>query len=282
MNINNKDLLVIRNDNLEVTLSPKGASIYRIRFFNKDMILTTKNSEDFYREDIYFGKTIGRVAGRIVKDNKIMLHGGKEGFSNCDFSVSFEGNKVVFTYLSKDGESGFEGNVNLQVTYEIRNTFLLVNYRATTDKPTLLCLTNHSYFCLGESSINDLCLKMNSKKYIVTNDVLLPIKLETINDKYNFTSFSKVLKDGDIDNSFLLEDKKVELKSSRFSLLIESDFEAVQVFTDHFDLNVETITSDAQIHRAIAIEPQDNQLNRKVLTPNEIYERNIRYKFTKL
>lgn len=282
MNVESKDLLVLRNDNLEVTLSPRGASIYRIRLNGRDMLLTTKNIEDFYREDIFFGKTIGRVAGRIVKDNQIMLHGGKLGFSNCDFETSFEDNKVVFSYLSKDGESGFEGNVKVKVIYELHNGSLIVRYMCTTDKPTLLCLTNHSYFCLGETNLDNLSLKMNSRKYIVTDKGLLPIRLEPITNKYDFNEFAPVLKYGDIDNSFMLNDKCVRLKSNKVSLVIESDFEGTQIFTDHFDLNVETMLSNKQIHRAVAIEPQDNQLDRKVLLPNQVYERYIKYTFTKL
>ena len=282
MNLESKDLLVLKNNNLKVTLSPRGAAIYRIRFNNKDMVLTTKNHNDFYRDDIFFGKTIGRVAGRIAKDNQIMLHGGSKGFSNCDFDTSFEDNKVVFSYLSKDGESGFDGNVKIKVIYEIHNNSLLVKYLCKTDKPTLLCLTNHSYFNLGESNLDNLSLKMTANKYITTDKDLLPISLKPINEKYDFHEFTPVLKYDDIDNSFMVDDKIIKLKSHRYSLLIESDFEGVQIFTDHFNLNVDTLLSDKQIHRAVAIEPQDNQLNRKVLLPNEVYERYIKYTFSKL
>lgn len=269
------DFVILENEYLKVTLCKRGASIYRIRFNNEDMVMTTRDEKDFLRKDIYFGKTIGRVAGRIVVDGKIVLHGGDEGLSNQDFAYKKNGNLVEFYLLDKN-------TVEVQVKYTLDKSTLKVEYACSTKEKTLLCLTNHSYFCLGEKSNSNLEMKMNSDEYIVTDKNLIPTKFESTKQKYDFHNFKPVLVDGDIDNYFLLKDRKISLKSRKYLLNIDSDFEGTQIFTDHFDLGCLTLLTDEQTYRSVAIEPQDNQLNRKELLPNASYKRYIRYAFSKL
>ena len=285
--------VVIKNECLEVTLCTLGASIYRIVFNGEDMVLTPKNKEDFLKTNIYYGKTIGRVCGRIEakpfgnyapeeNEKGVSLHGGNSGFSTKEFSVEIKPTIAIFHYLSKQGEGGYPGNVILRVTYELIDDALIVSYYAVTDKDCLFALTNHAYFCLGEENLNNLSLKMNNEKYIVVDNRLLPTTYESIPEIWNFTK-SKKLKDcGDIDNYFLFREKNVELISNKYSLNIQTNFEGTQLFTDHWLDNVEVFSSKEKVHRAIAIEPQDDQLDRKELMPKDHYERYIKYIFKKL
>ena len=285
--------VVIKNEYLEVTLSTLGASIYRIIFDGKDMVLTPKDKNDFLKSDIYFGKTIGRLCGRIetnslenykFQENEkgVSLHGGFDGLSTKEFMVDAKPTFAEFHYLSKDGEAGYPGNLILRVHYELIDESLIVSFFAVTDKPSLLSLTNHAYFCLGESTINNLSLHMENEKYIVVNDRLLPVRYESIPEKWNFTKGKKLSETGDIDNYFLFKEKNVELKSKKYSLNINTNFVGTQLFTDHWPVDIKTYSSEQNSYRSIAIEPQDSQLERKELLPNEHYERYIEYTFKKL
>ena len=285
--------VVIKNEHLEVTLCTLGASIYRIIYDGKDMVLTPKDKNDFFKSNIYYGKTIGRVCGRIEakpflninpQDNErgVSLHGGCDGLSTKEFSVDAKPTFAEFHYLSKDGEAGYPGNLILRVRYELIDNSLIVSFYAVTDKQCLLALTNHAYFCLGESTNENLSLRMENDKYIVVDDRLLPVRYENVPEKWNFTKGKFLSETGDIDNYFLFNEKRVELSSKKYSLNIVTNFEGTQLFTDHWLDNVEVYSSDEKLHRSIAIEPQDSQLDRKELLPNEHYERYIKYTFKKL
>ena len=285
--------IVIKNEYLEVTLCSLGASIYRIIYDGKDMVLTPRDKNDFYKTSVYYGKTIGRLCGRIVAEQKgnlkpqaneegVSLHGGFDGLSTKEFIVDAKPTFAEFHYLSKDGEAGYPGNVVFRVRYELIDDSLIVSFFAITDKPCLLALTNHAYFCLGEDKLNNLCLQMENNKYIVTDDKLLPVKYESIPDKWDFTSGKKLSETGDIDNYFLFKEKKVQLSSNKYSMNISTNFVGTQIFTDHWIDNIDVYSSKEKVHRSVAIEPQDSQLERKELLPNEHYERYIKYTFKKL
>ena len=285
--------VVIKNEYLEVTLCSLGASIYRIIYDGKDMVLTPRDKNDFYKTSVYYGKTIGRLCGRIVAEQKsnlkpqaneegVSLHGGFDGLSTKEFIVDAKPTFAEFHYLSKDGEAGYPGNVVFRVRYELIDESLIVTFFAITDKPCLLALTNHAYFCLGEDKLSNLYLQMENDKYIVTDDKLLPVKYESIPDKWDFTSGKKLSETGDIDNYFLFKEKKVQLSSNKYSLNISTNFVGTQIFTDHWIDNIDVYSSKEKVHRSVAIEPQDSQLERKELLPNEHYERYIKYTFKKL
>ena len=285
--------VVIKNKHLEVTLCNLGASIYRIIYDGKDMVLTPKDKNDFLKTSVYYGKTIGRLCGRIevketptlkpqANEKGVSLHGGFDGLSSKEFIVDAKPTYAEFHYLSKDGEAGYPGNVVFRVRYELIDDSLIVSFFAITDKACLIALTNHAYFCLGEDKLNNLSLQMSNDKYIVVDERLLPVKLESIPDKWDFTNGKKLSETGDIDNYFLFKEKNVTLSSKKYSLNIVTNFEGTQLFTDHWLDNIKVYSSDEKIHRAIAIEPQDNQLDRKELLPNQHYERYIKYTFKKL
>ena len=285
--------VVIKNEYLEVTLCSLGASIYRIIYDGKDMVITPRDKNDFYKTSVYYGKTIGRLCGRIVAEQKgnlkpqaneegVSLHGGFDGLSTKEFIVDAKPTFAEFHYLSKDGEAGYPGNVVFRVRYELIDDSLIVSFFAITDKPCLLALTNHAYFCLGEDKLNNLYLQMENDKYIVTDDKLLPVKYESIPDKWDFTKGKKLSETDDIDNYFLFKEKKVQLSSNKYSMNISTNFVGTQIFTDHWIDNIDVYSSKEKVHRSVAIEPQDSQLERKELLPNEHYERYIKYTFKKL
>lgn len=145
----------------------------------------------------YFGATIGRFANRIAKGKFTLdgqtydlpqnndpntLHGGPKGFNTRVWDATTEeGQESValkLTYTDPDGYNGFPGTVKTEVTYELtRDNALRIDYRASTDKPTVINLTNHTYFNLaGEGSgyVYDQRLRINADGYTPTDDTLIP------------------------------------------------------------------------------------------------------------
>ncbi len=143
----------------------------------------------------YFGAIIGRFGNRIAKGKFTLdgkeytlaknngpntLHGGKKGFQNVVWDGKMMGsNSVQFSYLSKDMEEGFPGNLQVHVTYTLKNdNSLEIEYTATTDKKTVINLTNHAYFNLngeGSGTINNHLLQINADNYTPVDSTLIPL-----------------------------------------------------------------------------------------------------------
>lgn len=113
----------------------------------------------------YFGALVGRVANRVARgeftlndkiynvaknwNNKHHLHGGIIGFDKFNFQHYCDGNVVYLSHLSPDGYEGYPGDVLTTVRCELRDDSIVMEYQATTTKPTPINLTNHSYFNLA-------------------------------------------------------------------------------------------------------------------------------------
>lgn len=142
-----------------------------------------------------FGALIGRYGNRIAKgrfnldgkayqippnNNGNALHGGPEGFATrlWDATPATDGSpSVSLHYRSADGEMGFPGNLDVTVVYTLEADGLKLEYRATTDQPTVLNLTSHAYFNLagaGAESVLDHTVQINASRYTATDAELIP------------------------------------------------------------------------------------------------------------
>ena len=148
----------------------------------------------------HFGVTTGRFANRIAKGRFTLdgtsytlatnnganhLHGGPKGFDKRNWKASAEGNAVRFTYTSADGEEGYPGTLQVAVTYTLTDADeLRLDYEATTDKPTVLNLTNHAYWNLagaGEGDILGHGLTLHASHYLPVDDGSIPTgKIEPV------------------------------------------------------------------------------------------------------
>ena len=209
------EFIKIKNDQIEVTLCSLGASIFRLIYDHEDMMLSPIKEKDFARSDIYFNKIVGRICGRILVDNEVVLHGGPHGLSTQEFNCVKEDNKVIFSYLSKGDESSSVGNLEVKVIYTLMDTSLIVETEITPDREMMAYLTHHNFYCLGAKSVNELSIKFDSGSYVTYDEKLLPQKKENIVDKYNFKEFTNAMKYGEVDNYFLLSNKEVLLHSNK-------------------------------------------------------------------
>jgi aldose 1-epimerase len=140
--------------------------------------------------DAFFGAIIGRYANRIAhgsftldgqkyslpKNNgENALHGGPHGFNNVVWKAKAIANGVELTYLSKDGEAGFPGNLTATVRYTLLKGDLRIEYSATTDKDTVINLTNHSYFNLAaQGDILKHELTLRASRFTPVDAELIP------------------------------------------------------------------------------------------------------------
>jgi len=138
----------------------------------------------------FFGAIIGRYANRIAhasftldgqkyslpKNNgENTLHSGPHGFNNVVWKAKPIANGVELTYLSKDGEAGFPGNLTATVKYTLVKADLRIDYEATTDKDTVVNLTNHSYFNLaGQGDILKHELTLHASRFTPVDAGLIP------------------------------------------------------------------------------------------------------------
>lgn len=139
---------------------------------SRDIVLGCETLEEYEAQDRYFGALIGRVANRIgaasfdlngehyplaANNGPNCLHGGLRGFDKAIWAAREEGGALVLTLNSADGEEGFPGNLEVQVTYSLgEDGTLTLDYQARSDQDTLCNLTNHSYFNLLGHSYGNL------------------------------------------------------------------------------------------------------------------------------
>lgn len=162
-----------------------------------DVVLGFDHLKDYETRSPFFGAITGRYANRIARGRFILdgaeyklavnngpnaLHGGKVGFDKKVWSAKkiYRSNAVglELSYTSPDGEEGYPGTLACRVTYLLTNSNeLRIEYSATTDKATVVNLTNHSYFNLageGSGSILDHQVSINADYFLPTDDNLIP------------------------------------------------------------------------------------------------------------
>ncbi len=202
--VNNKPVFLFtltNNNNIEISITNYGGTVTSLKVPDKtgqvkDIVLGFNDLKSYLNDHPYFGSIIGRYGNRIAngkfslngkeyilaKNNGTNnLHGGIKGFDKQIWNVNEIKDKssvgIELTYLSKDGEEGFPGNLSVAVTYTINNNNeFRIDYKATTDIVTICNLTNHSYFNLsgeGNGSILDHEVMIKANKYTPINSSLI-------------------------------------------------------------------------------------------------------------
>jgi len=190
----------------QVKLTDIGASIVSVTVPDKagvmkDVALGYRDLDDYFHDGPYMGNTIGRYANRIalgkfkldgkeyhlsINNGPNTLHGGPGGFANRVWQSKVEGDRVVFTLDSPDGEEGYPGNVKAEAAFKWSDTNdLEITYKATTDAPTVINMTNHAYFNLsGHDSGTMLGHKLTllGSRWLPTSDSLIPNDIAPVKD----------------------------------------------------------------------------------------------------
>jgi aldose 1-epimerase len=230
--INNKQvsLYTLKNtNNLTVQLTNYGARVISILTPDKngtmaDIVLGYSDIKSYLKDPMYLGCIVGRYANRIndakfILDDKEYnlykndggntLHGGKEGLDKKIWDASQEGNTVIFSYFSPDGEEGYPGNLIIKKSYTLtENNELHIRYDAETDQSTVINLSNHTYWNLkgeGDSTILDHYILINADYYTPIDSEWIPTgELEKVaGSPFDFTSGKKIGSEINLDNEQL-------------------------------------------------------------------------------
>lgn len=337
VNGDSTDLYVLKNANgVEVTLTNYGGRIVSVMVPDregqlKDVVLGFDNIDDYVNVNNNFGATIGRYGNRIAYGKIIVegveyqlpqnnfghtLHGGPEGFDKKVFlAVQPDSQTVVFTYLSKDGEAGFPGNLNSKVTVTLTDDNAIdLQYEATTDKETVVNLTNHSYFNLSgdpSQSVLDHLLTINADQFTPVDSTFMttgaiekvegtPMDFRTataIGERINNYDYEQ-LKNGDgYDHNWVLNTNgdisqvaaTVYSPATGIQLDVYTNEPGIQVYTGNFLDGTVTGKNGAVYHKrnAICLEtqkypdsPNKPEWPSPYLKPGEKYTSRCIYKFT--
>lgn len=320
-----------------VSITNYGGRVVSLLVPNKDNKLTDVvlgyDSIGSYRKkgEPFFGALIGRYGNRIgmgkfnlegkdyqlqLNDGQNTLHGGRDGFfSKVWDAKQIDAQKLELTYSSKDGEAGYPGKLDVKVTYTLTDdNALKIDYAATTDKTTIVNLTNHAYFNLngeGNSTILDHELYIDANAYTPVDSTLIPTgKLQPVaGTAFDFNkakTISKNIEDKDqqltfgkgYDHNFALNqhnDKKAiaTVKSTVTGITMEvyTSEPGLQFYSGNFLTGADKDGKGGKSypHRsAFCLETQHfpdapNHANfaSTVLKPGEVYKTTTTYKFLK-
>ena len=220
---------ICNKNGAKLSVTDLGATIVGLEVPDKngnmrDVILGYDNAKEYQSHTFYFGACIGRNANRInkavvelnnknvsleVNDNDNNLHSGTHGFHNVLWGVcSPEPNSIALTYLSKDGEQDFPGNMETKVTYTLTDdNELIIHYEAVSDKTTVANFTNHSYFNLnGHDSGNvydqELMIKAQAYTPVIDAKAIPTGEIQSVDGTpFDFRGYKKIGLDIEADNT---------------------------------------------------------------------------------
>ena len=295
-----------------------------------NIVLGFDKLEDYLSAGYYFGAIIGRYGNRIAdgkftlngteyqlatNDGDNHLHGGVQGFDKkvwqmAPFATANSAG-VVLTLISPDGDQGYPGKLDTQVTYTLTNSNTLdMAFTATTDKPTIVNLTQHSYFNLqGKGDILDHQLQINGDRYTPVDGGLIPTgEVASVKGTpFDFTQPKAIGKDINVkdkqlalgqgfDHNFVIKDAPgdelieaanvYEPQTGR-TLKVYTVEPAVQFYSGNFlDGSTQQEGMTHALRSGFCLEPQHNpdspnqpDFASTVLNPGEVYSTRIVYEF---
>ena len=310
--------LVLENlSGLSLALSDIGASLYEVRFQGNCMNIAPEDPKAFETSLAYYGKTIGRIAGRVrngridiagktcqmsTNEGKNAHHGGRSSFAFKLFAEQVEEKEektiVTYSYLSPKGEEDMPGNLLFQVIYEIPENApsFRVLFKAQTDEDCLLHPILHPYFNLGEEDIMDHHLFLAAHSYYEMDEEMIPTNAVPCTPLLDFSE-KKRIGDGAEDPAFLDHapwgydhfyvldphaDPAAILESKNFQMEVRTDFPCLLIYADNFAKGVKLNNGLLEKkHAALAIECSEHPAGVKpnYLRKGETYQRFSEYIF---
>lgn len=297
-----------------------------------DVVLGYDSLSDYEKGSPYFGALIGRYGNRIAdgtftlddqtyslvqNDGKNHLHGGTKGFDKVVWSADSknEDNKAVLQlhYLSQDMEEGYPGNLHTEVVYTLTNDNMLeVAYKATTDKKTVVNLTQHAYFNLsGAKDILDHELLLQAPRYLPIDETLIPTgEIASVEGTpFDFTSFKTIGRDIQTesiqlerglgyDHCWVLDNPNKELQtaallkeaSSGIQMEVRTDQPAIQFYSGNFLDGTNPMKQSDSFYNyrsGLCLEtqhypnaPNEASFPSTVLSPGEVYSTKTQFLFS--
>lgn len=322
-------------NNMEVCITNFGGRIVSVNLNDKDgvprdVVLAFDNMEDYQNNYSDFGASIGRYANRIAgakfeldgtiyellaNDGDNCLHGGPKGWQYKVFDgKQLSNNQLQLSLLSPEGDMNFPGNLNVQVTFTLTDDNAIdIKYSATTDKATVINMTNHSYFNLSGDPTkdnSDHVLYVNADNYTPVNAKLIPLgNLESvegtpmdfttpkpIGQDINKTDFEQIKLGNGYDHNWVLNTKgditqlaaKATCPATGISVEVYTNEPGIQVYAGNF-LNGKVIGKHGIAYNrrtAVCLEtqhypdsPNQTQFPSVVLRPEQTYNSECIYKF---
>ncbi len=258
---------------LSMTVTNYGATITSIKAPDRegkmaDVVLGYDDIEPYIAGTPFFGCTAGRYANRIggakfsldgveyaltPNENGNQLHGGAQGFDKRVWRGEVSGDALTLTYVSEDGEEGYPGKLTTRVTFRLtENNAVDISYEAETDAPTVLNLTNHSYFNLaGGGDILSHELTLAADSFAPTDELLIPTgeirgvegspmdfrAPRKIGERVNETDYDAIKICGGYDNNYILNGSGMRSFATLYDqasgrlMEAQTDQPAVQLYT---------------------------------------------------
>ena len=329
-------LFVLKNkQGMQVTLMDVGATWLSCELLIegefRDVLLGVDTMATHRTQEAYFGATIGRYANRIKKGQFIIvsqqyqlsqnqggntLHGGALGFDKLRWQAKrISEQNVIFTLISKDGDQGFPGTLEAQVSYYLSaDNALSIEYQARVDKACPVNLTNHAYFNLNGSAKNQNCLthkmKINADQYVPVDTSGIPLgAFENVEDSsFDFRNFKNIGADflcdaeqkkvAGYDHSFIVNGAQSKLKENvvevistdeKVKLCVSTTQPSVHLYTGNYLAGiVNRVGGEYQNQAGFALEAQfladapnhpEWSFTDSILHPDELYQQQTIFSF---
>ena len=305
-------MLELKSKSLRATFSTLGARLMSVFVDGVDVIAGGGSDAEIMAGDWTAGAVCGRVAGRIARarftldgaEHKLtanmgehQLHGGPDNFAIRRWTAQSTDSSIRFAINSGDGDQGFPGALNAEATYAIDGNTLSLDFHAVTTKPTVINLTNHTYWNLsgGARSAFDHEMRIDAQDFLPLNDLLLPLgDIQGVDStRWDFRKIRKVSEN--YDNCWVLDGTRGQLRHgltlrdpvSRRRMEVWTTEAGMQMYTAwHWNPGMPGRNGPLQQYQAIAIEPQNfpdapnhGNFPSAVLRPGEIYRHRMEWRF---
>lgn len=184
-------MYTISSDTLSVSVMSLGATVTRLAYQGRNVVVSLKTPDDYLQDTSYLGAIVGRYANRIAggrfplngktvqieqNEGRNHLHGGSVGFHKRIWAAECLGEQAVrFTLHTPDGDAGYPGALTMHVTYRVEGSRLFLDFEGISTKDTILAPTTHMYFNLGGTeSILGTTLQINASRWIPVDGELIP------------------------------------------------------------------------------------------------------------
>jgi len=328
------DFTLINDNGIQVKIINYGARVISVLAPDSDgnfenIVLGYDNLDDYLNDEFYLGAIVGRYANRIadgkftlddkeftltVNNGKNHLHGGAAGFDKVLWEavqvIDDDGVGLKLSYISRDGEEGYPGRLNVDVVYMLSDdNELVIKYKAKANRATPVNLTQHCYFNLmgnHQTDILDHQLRINADAYLPVDENNIPTgKMESVSaTPFDFTELmqvgkrisaehTQIINGNGYDHNWVLNNSngKIDFQAELFEpqsgrlIQIKTTEPGLQFYSGNF-LNREETNRKFGFRSGLCLEtqhfpdsPNQQSFPSTILSPSEIYQSRTVYKF---